>query len=128
MQLLEHTNVSYVTRQGGLETLVKCIKQIHQTGKRVFDPAIREWLRKEPTGLVLENCPQACALDLLTARELQVLILLAEGRSVKSCAQHLELAESTIDNHKARLMKKLDVHKIVELSHLAIREGLIVVR
>jgi two-component system invasion response regulator UvrY len=67
------------------------------------------------------------SLALLTARELQVMTLLARGYSVRRCAQQLGLAESTIDNHKSRLMKKLDIHKVVELTHLAIREGLIVV-
>ena len=128
IQLLPHANVSYLSRQSGLEALTSGIKQIHHTGKRVFDPALRACLKKEPTGYVLDGTSHDCELDQLTARELQVLILLAEGRSVKNCAQHLELAESTIDNHKSRMMKKLDIHKIVELSHLAIREGLVVVR
>jgi DNA-binding NarL/FixJ family response regulator len=37
----------------------------------------------------------------------------------------MHLAESTIDNHKSRLMKKLQIHKAAELTHVAIRDGLI---
>lgn len=59
----------------------------------------------------------------LSARERQVLRLIAEGYSVRAIADLLHLAESTIDNHKSRLMKKLDVRKSVELARLAYRMG-----
>jgi len=58
-------------------------------------------------------------------RELEVLRLIAAGHSVKECAKLLGRSTSTIDNHKARLMKKLNCHRLVELTRLAIREGLV---
>jgi DNA-binding NarL/FixJ family response regulator len=51
--------------------------------------------------------------------------LIALGRSVRDCAHILELAQSTVDNHKSRLMKKLGLRKSQDLTRLAIREGLI---
>jgi DNA-binding NarL/FixJ family response regulator len=54
-----------------------------------------------------------------------VLINLAQGSSVKQCAKTLGIGTSTVGNHKSRLMKKLNVHKTVELVHLAMREGLV---
>jgi len=50
---------------------------------------------------------------------------LAVGRSVRICAEHLKLSANTVDNHKSRLMKKLRLHKAAELTHFAIRHGLI---
>ena len=61
----------------------------------------------------------------LTAREIEVLQLLAEGCTVRQCADKLDLAKSTVDNHKARLMKKLELHKTVDLVRVAVRHGLI---
>lgn len=61
----------------------------------------------------------------MTPREIEVLKLVALGHSVKDCAELLDLAPSTVDNHKARLMKKLGVHKALDLTRLAIREGLV---
>jgi DNA-binding NarL/FixJ family response regulator len=61
----------------------------------------------------------------LTPRELEVLQLLAQGNSVNECASTLKLAVNTVENHKSRLMKKLDVHKSAQLTLLAVREGLI---
>jgi len=61
----------------------------------------------------------------LSDRELEVMILLAEGHSVKECADLMKLAESTIENHKFRLMRKLGVHRFTDVLRLAIRAGLI---
>jgi DNA-binding NarL/FixJ family response regulator len=61
----------------------------------------------------------------LTPRERQVSRLLALGLSIQQIAAQLHLSASTIDNHKVRLMKKLEVHNRSALIHLAIRTGLI---
>lgn len=125
--ILSMPAVSYLTRQSGLGPLLSAIPQIAKSGNRAFDPAIRQRIRRDTRGLSLERPTNRPSVASLTARELQVMKLLADGFSVRRCAERLELAESTIDNHKSRLMKKLDIHKVVELTHMAIREGLIVV-
>ncbi len=61
----------------------------------------------------------------ISNRELEVWTLIAEGLSVSGCAKKLGLACSTVDNHKSRLMKKLDVKKSSELTRLALRSGLV---
>jgi len=49
----------------------------------------------------------------------------ARGLTVRQCAQRLGVSESTVDNHKVRLMKKVRVHRSIDLIWLAIREGLL---
>jgi DNA-binding NarL/FixJ family response regulator len=61
----------------------------------------------------------------LTPRERDVVQLLVDGNSVRACAEMLGLAVSTVDNHKVHLMRKLNVHKTVDLVRLAIRKGLV---
>lgn len=68
------------------------------------------------------DCP---VFSKLTNRELEVLTILAEGDTVAECAKKLRLAESTVDNHKSRLMKKLSINKSTGLVRIAIRNGLI---
>jgi len=119
--------VSYLTRQAGLAPLLSAIPQIATSGDRTFDPAVRQRIHRDLRGLKLDRPTDRPSVGSLTSRELQVMKLLANGHSVRHCAQRLDLAESTIDNHRSRLMKKLDIHKVVELTHVAIREGLIVV-
>jgi len=61
----------------------------------------------------------------LTKREREVWRQIAQGHAVREIANLFQLAESTVDSHKSRLMKKLDVHKSVDLVRLAIRYGII---
>jgi two-component system, NarL family, response regulator NreC len=61
----------------------------------------------------------------LTTKELCVLQWLADGHSVRSIAEKMNLAESTIDNHKSRMMKRLNISKTSTLVRLAVQAGLV---
>jgi two-component system, NarL family, response regulator NreC len=63
--------------------------------------------------------------DPLSARERQVLQLVGEGKSTKQIAEQLGLSVKTAESHRARLMRKLDVHETASLVRYAIRHGLI---
>jgi len=63
--------------------------------------------------------------DPLTGRERQVLQLVGEGKSTKEVAVHLGISVKTAESHRARLMKKLDIHETASLVRYAIRRGLI---
>lgn len=63
--------------------------------------------------------------SLLTSRELEVLQLLAEGRSTKQIASSLRLSTKTIESHRVRVMQKTGVNNIADLTKYAIREGII---
>lgn len=64
-------------------------------------------------------------LDLLSAREREVLQLISEGRTNKDIAQLLGLSVHTVDSHRSRLMEKLNLNSTGELVRFAIRNGLI---
>ncbi|MGB9611021.1 MAG: response regulator [Bryobacteraceae bacterium] len=64
-------------------------------------------------------------LDLLTAREREVLQLIAEGKTNKEIAALLNLSVYTVDAHRGRIMEKLNLHSAGELVRFAIRKGLI---
>ncbi len=61
----------------------------------------------------------------LTAREKQVLQLIAQGKSNKEIAALLELSVNTVSVHRANLMEKMNIHRTAELVLFAIRKGLI---
>ena len=63
--------------------------------------------------------------DPLSGRERQVLQLIGEGKSTKAIATHLGISVKTAESHRARLMKKLDIHETATLVRYAIRRGLI---
>jgi DNA-binding NarL/FixJ family response regulator len=62
---------------------------------------------------------------MLTAREGEVLELIAEGLSSKEMASDLGVSLKTIDSHRSNLMEKLDIHKVSGLVRFAIRTGLV---
>ncbi len=62
---------------------------------------------------------------LLTAREQQILQLLADGKSSKEIAGALRISFKTVAAHRSTIMKKLDAHEAASLIRHAIREGLI---
>lgn len=59
----------------------------------------------------------------LSERELQVLKLVADGRNTKEIAAELSLSVKTVETHRARLMTKLGLHSVAELTKYAIRMG-----
>jgi two-component system response regulator NreC len=60
----------------------------------------------------------------LTPKEREVLQLLAEGKTNREIADYLNVSVKTVDNHRQRIMEKLDLHTIAELTKYAVREGL----
>jgi DNA-binding NarL/FixJ family response regulator len=63
--------------------------------------------------------------DPLSARERQVLQLVAEGKSTKEVAGLLGITFKTAESHRTRIMDKLDIHETASLVRYAIRRGLI---
>jgi DNA-binding NarL/FixJ family response regulator len=68
------------------------------------------------------------SLDRLTPRQREVLQLIAEGRTNREIAQLLEISVKTVESHRTRLMKRLDIHDVTGLVRYAVRTGLIDVK
>ena len=62
--------------------------------------------------------------SILTAREREVLQLVAEGQSTKNIAAQLNVSDKTIETHRQNIMKKMKFNNIAEMIKYAIREGL----
>jgi DNA-binding NarL/FixJ family response regulator len=61
----------------------------------------------------------------LTARELEIVKLIAEGESSKEIAQQLVISLKTVESHRANILRKLEMRDRVQLTRWAIRRGLI---
>jgi DNA-binding NarL/FixJ family response regulator len=64
-------------------------------------------------------------LSSLTARQREILQLVAEGRTTKEIAALLDISVKTVETHRTQLMERLGIHDVPGLVRLAIREGLI---
>lgn len=85
------------------------------------------YLSPEVAGAVLKDYRKHATnpLDLLSAREREILQLIAEGRTNKEIAARLNLSVYTVDGHRTRIMEKLDLHSVGELVRFAVRNGLV---
>ena len=110
---------SCAVRQTSAEELVEMVRRTHATqtaGEREMPERRRgEWLPQE----------LAPRKRVLTAREREVLKLLAEGRTVRSAAVVLGLSSKTVDAHKFNLMRKLGIHNKAELVMWAIQKKVV---
>lgn len=87
--------------------------------------AVAEGKRFIGSGLRYIAQEQDDELNKLTAREKQVLQLIAQGKSNKEIAQLLDLSVNTVSVHRANLMEKMNIHRTAELVLFAIRKGLV---
>jgi DNA-binding NarL/FixJ family response regulator len=65
------------------------------------------------------------SMDALTARQREILQLIAEGKSTKEIAFQLNVSVKTVETHRAALMERLDIHDVAGLVLYAVRHGLI---
>ncbi|MCW9015185.1 MAG: response regulator transcription factor [Gammaproteobacteria bacterium] len=110
--------IGYVTKRSAPEELTKAVSDIIK-GKNYVSADISNIDSK--TNIQTDEEKMNC----LSEREFEVFCLLAEGRTVVSISNDLHLSPKTVSNHRTRIMHKLHAESIVELTRLAIRNGLI---
>jgi two-component system, NarL family, response regulator NreC len=108
----------YVLKKQAAADLVRAIRDVAGGGV-YLSPGI--------SAIIAEaiRSPAAPSEKTLTAREREVLQLVAEGRSTKEIASILGVSIKTADSHRTRLMQKLDIHDVAGLTRYAIRQGVI---
>ena len=130
-----HSDESYVIRAlkaGARAYLLKdsaegdLIAAIHAItdGKSFFSPAISRIL-VEDYMRQLEQKHVEDTYELLTAREREILQLLAEGKANKEVAAMLNLSIYTVETHRTHILQKLNLHNVPELILYAVRKGII---
>ncbi|HTP02855.1 MAG TPA: response regulator transcription factor [Anaerolineales bacterium] len=134
MEMLAAGASGYLTKQAAAEELVAALDAIAQ-GNVYLQPALARWLledyqslanRRSPEPAAVEEPqPEPTSLDVLSARERQVLELVAQGRSNIEIGEQLGLSHKTIARHRERIMNKLHLHSRTELVKFAIRTKLI---
>jgi DNA-binding NarL/FixJ family response regulator len=93
-------------------------------GGRVLQPTALEAVLDDYLQRVREPSSRRYAVE-LTAREREVLKLIAEGNTNQDIADLLCLSRKTVETHRSNIMDKLDLHKVTDLVKYAIREGLV---
>jgi DNA-binding NarL/FixJ family response regulator len=121
VEMFQAGAVGYLLKDCAAEELEQAIKTVaaHQC-----------YLSPKIAGVLLEDyldrfqSRPATAASVLSAREREVLQLIAEGWSTKNIAEHLYVSIKTAESHRRAIMKKLDLHTVAGLTKYAIKEGL----
>jgi two-component system, NarL family, invasion response regulator UvrY len=76
-----------------------------------YSPYLRQWR------------PLTGGIECLSPRELEIVVMLARGKSVKEIAKEFGVSTKTIGTHRYRAMTKLGTHNVVILSHFLVARG-----
>lgn len=111
----------YLLKETGFTELLEavravCAGQIHLCAA-VGEQVIRDYIN-------LADADESSVFSVLSAREREVLQMLAEGLATKEIAGRLNLSGKTVESHRKAVMDKLNLRSIAELTKYAIREGL----
>jgi DNA-binding NarL/FixJ family response regulator len=122
LEILKAGARGYLLKDCAFEELMTAIRTI-MDGKIYLSPEISDTMIKD----YIRNSTQkkdGSVFSILSSREQEVLQLLAEGRTAKQIAYKLDLSVKTIETHRQKIMNKLGIHSIAEMTKYAIREGL----
>jgi DNA-binding NarL/FixJ family response regulator len=111
----------YLLKDCALEELVKAIRTV-VSQKTYLSPGVSDIVIKDfVTGW---QTTSTSAFSVLSAREREVLQLMAEGKSTNQIADGLCVSVKTVEAHRKQVMTKLGIHSVAELTKYAIRQGL----
>jgi len=114
----------YVLKSGLTECLAKAVQAISE-GKRFLTPQVSEIVLDGFLKTRRQNQGAERKGVRTTPRELEVIQLLAEGKSNKEIAAALGITVRTVETHRGKIMLKLGVHSLAELIHYAIRNQIV---
>jgi DNA-binding NarL/FixJ family response regulator len=124
-QILEAGAKGYLLKSDASLDLVSAVEALLRN-KTFFTPKVGQivldgYLNKNPKGADEDAGKNALRL---TARQRQIVQLLAEGKSSKEVAVVLDISVKTAETHRANIMRRLDCHSVTDLVHYAIRNGI----
>jgi len=117
-QLLSGGARGYLTKGNGVDEMLTAIKDVHN-GKHYIAKDIAQQM-------ALSVMPgETRLIDILSRRELQVLMMIAQGTKTQEISEILSLSPKTISTYRKRLHEKLDVSSDIEMLHLAMKHGVL---
>jgi two-component system invasion response regulator UvrY len=117
MQIGAH---GFLSKMTGSEEMINAIRSVN-VGQRYIAPDIAQQIALNQFNGVNDDKP----FDSLSERELQIMLMITKGEKVQDIAEQLNLSSKTINSYRYRMFEKLNISNDVELTHMAIRYGMI---
>ncbi|MDR3478700.1 MAG: UvrY/SirA/GacA family response regulator transcription factor [Gammaproteobacteria bacterium] len=118
-RLLQAGAAGYITKGCDPEEMIRAIRIVH-SGQRYISSEIAQQL-----ALKRFTKPEESPLDVLSERELQIMLMITSGQKVQDISDKLCLSPKTVNSYRYRIFEKLSIQNDVELTLLAIRLGLV---
>jgi len=119
-RLLQAGAAGYMTKGATAEEMVMAILKV-KSGQRYISPEIAQRMALKP----FESQESACPFDVLSDREMQISIMIANCVKVQEISDQLFLSPKTVNTYRYRIFDKLNISSDVELTRLAIRHGMV---
>lgn len=120
LPLLEAGAAGYVLKQAADTDFVKGIRAVYEGNSYLYPPIAKLVLEALMSGEDASDPDQ-----MLTPREREVLVLVAQGYTNNEIADILYISPKTVDVHRTRMMNKLNLHNVAEIVRYAVRRHLI---
>jgi len=121
IEMLNAGALGYLVKDCAFEEVLMAIRAVADNksyiAPKVLDVVVKDYLQNKLWKKARENQ--------LSLREAEVLRLIAGGRNTKEIASELCIGVKTVETHRLRIMEKLDLHNVADLTKYAIRIGLI---
>jgi DNA-binding NarL/FixJ family response regulator len=104
------------------------VRAIHSLlrGERYLTPTVSKLVLDDYMRLLRgESGGEQAAASVLTARQREILQLVAEGKSTREIAAKLHLSVKTVETHRTQLMQRLGIFDVAGLTRFALRNGII---
>lgn len=118
-RLLQAGAAGYITKGCDTDEMVRAIRTVH-SGQRYISSEIAQQL-----ALKRFTKPDESPLDILSERELQIMLMITKGEKVQEISDKLCLSPKTVNSYRYRIFEKLSINNDVELTLLAMRLGLV---
>ena len=109
----------YLTKQSAADQLITAIRQV-SAGRKYITPELAQALAN-----TLGRDADAMPHETLSDREYQTLCLIAAGKTLSQIAEELSLSAKTVSVYRARLLEKMGLKNNAELTHYALKNGLV---
>ena len=110
----------YLSKETAPDDLLKAIEAVYEGGTCFSSEIARAALKQ-----IISSGGKKDPFSQLTDREKEVLILIAQGQTNKEIACHLGIGVRTIESHRDRIMRRLDIHSTAGLTKFAIANGMV---
>ncbi|CAN5841272.1 response regulator transcription factor [soil metagenome] len=114
----------YLIKQTAAHVLPNAIREVH-AGNPFFSPSISQRLNDHDRRAIARGDLPGTEASPLTSREMEVLQLIAEGKTNKETAAELNISIKTVEKHRQKVMEKLSIHDTASLTRYAISAGII---